>query len=231
MTATLTPEQQLTALKHLASGKPIDVTATILHTDTETIRGLAASHGYPDREKLAWAVDVLTSKADAAHQHSAPPADRGRPLSAVARERVAPSPMPAAAPSRPDELRILLNTAKSHPAKRIQTAANKIFDDLDRLRALIRDDEERHAAKRAADAEKAKLRAQVAQLEQQLRQAKEKLRGPGKSTTTVKTPRATVPKGEFPCRLDGCDRVYDTPQGRSMHERMKCPHRPAQAAS
>lgn len=118
--------QRITVLKHLAGGKPIDVTATITGLTAETVLDLASHHGYPDRDKLAWAVDVLTKKH--------------------------------------------------------------------------------------ADTVRGGIPA-------------------GTATTTRSKKGRPLPKGEHPCRHDGCDRVYDTPQGRSLHERMKCEHRPAEEAS
>jgi hypothetical protein len=55
----------------------------------------------------------------------------------------------------PDEIRILINTAKGHPSKRIQAQANKVLDAIGRLRDLIAEDEAKHAERRAEDAQKA----------------------------------------------------------------------------
>jgi hypothetical protein len=85
----------------------------------------------------------------------------------------------------PDEIRILINTAKGHPSKRIQAQANKVLDALGRLRDLIAEDEAKHAARRAEDAQKAAARAEIARLEKQLADAKAKLRGAKPTATTI----------------------------------------------
>lgn len=229
--ATVTDTKRLATLKHLASGKGLDVVATIVGLPKETVLDIGSRHGYPDTEKLAWAADIVEKKI----HDGATDLPAGRPLpkttgAAPTSPAAAPVPHPAHAPeplTRPDEIRVLLNTAKAHPSKRIQAQANRVFDAVDRLRELLREDEEKHAERRKADAAKAAARAEVERLEAQLTAAKAKLRG--KPAAAKKSHPLT--KGEHPCRNEGCDKVYDTPQGRSLHERMKCEHRPAAEAS
>lgn len=230
-TRDLALPQRITCLKHLAAGKPVDVTATITGLTAETVLDLASHHGYPDRDKLAWAVDVLTKKhQDQAHA-DIPTANAPRVPAAPPRPAVAAVPQPAA-PSRPaDDLRALVDVATVHPSKRIQSAAAKLLEQAERLRSLLEEDDRKNAARRHAEAEKAKARAEVQRLEEQLAAAKAKLRGSSTSSTTKAAAAGTrkgtpLHKGEHPCRHDGCDKVYDTPQGRSLHERMKCEHRP-----
>lgn len=228
-TKALEIPQRITVLKHLAGGKPIDVTATITGLTAETVLDLASHHGYPDRDKLAWAVDVLTKKhADTVR--CGIPAATARPGP--------PRPAPVAAvPTHPEKreqpssrLADLVDTALAHPSKRIRTAADRLLDQADKLRDLIREDDQKNAARRKIEAEKAAARAEVERLQEQLAAAKAKLRGQAPAAARSKKGRP-LPKGEHPCRHDGCDRVYDTPQGRSLHERMKCEHRPAEEAS
>lgn len=95
---------------------------------------------------------------------------------------------PVARPvGQPEEIRVLINTAKGHPAKRIQAAGNKLIDDIDRLKNLLREDEEKHAERRRVAAEKearrkaaaeakAAAKAEVQRLEQELREARAKAR-------------------------------------------------------
>lgn len=224
-TAEITAQQRLAVVKHLASGKPLDVVATIAHLDRSVVLDIGSSHGYPDTDKLGWAADVLAKKIDDEQKATITPAPERRTQTPVAATSTpaATGPPPL---TKPDEIRVLLNTAKAHPSKRIQNAADRVFDSLDKVRALIREDEEKHAEKRKAAAAKAEARAEVERLEEQLREAKAKLRG--KPAAAPK--RNTAPKGEHPCRNDGCDRVFDTGQGRSLHERMKCEHRAEQAS-
>lgn len=190
MTATkdITQEQRLTVIKHLASGKAPDVVAAIASLDRSTIIDIGAHHGYPDTDKLKWAADVLQGKLDADRAPEPAPARPDTTVHVVTRPAAAaPSERPAGPLTQPDEIRVLLNTAKAHPSKRIQKAADKVFDDIDRLRALIREDDEKHAARRKAEAQKAAARAEVERLEAQLAAAKAKLRGATPQATTAAT--------------------------------------------
>lgn len=234
----VTPQQRLTILKHLINGKTPDVVASIVGLSRERVFTLGRGHGYPDVDTMKRAVELVEKKIDDDATDAIP--------SRV--ERTVAYPVPASAQpqqgdnnptplTKPDEIRVLLNTAKAHPAKRIQNQADKVFDALDRLQAMIREDEEKNAEKRKAEAEKAAARAEVERLEQALAEARAKLRGKSYSHKELNTEvaaakaKTTAPKGEYPCRNDGCDKVYDTPQGRSLHERMKCEHRTEAAAS
>lgn len=224
-TQNVTPEQRLTVLKHLAGGKSLDVVAAIVNLKRETVLDIASHHGYPDRDKLSWAVDVLTKKPDDDQVASIPPAQHteriARPQTPAA---AASSPVVAAAgPAQQDEIRGLLDSARTHESKRIQRAAERVLEDLKKLRQLLRDDQAKHAERRRAEAAKAKAREEVERLEQQLAEARAKLRP--KKSDAPKPRGTTAPKGEHPCRNAGCDRVFDTGQGRSLHERMKCEHR------
>lgn len=191
----ITATAKITLLKHLASGKGLDVVATIVGLPRDQVLDIASHHGYPDREKLGWAVDVLEKKLtdDAALPVRAP--ERApSPIRPAAGASTPPAAGPATTPlTQPDEIRVLLNTAKGHESKRIQNAANKVIDDLDRLRALIRDDQEKHAERRKAEAAKAAARAEVDRLEAQLAEAKAKLRGPA---TTKSAPADGVSAAE-----------------------------------
>lgn len=175
----MTDTVKLQILKHLAGGKPVDIVAAITHTTDTEVLDVAKNHGYPDRDKLSWAADILAKNIEKADQASISTTTTTAPRITLPK---APSvAVPAVSGNepltKPDEIRILLNTAKAHPSKRIQAAANRAFDALDRIRTLIKEDEEKHSAKRKADLEKAKARADIARLEEQLREAKARLRG------------------------------------------------------
>lgn len=60
---TVTAEQRLTIIKHLAAGKDLDWVAAATKFDRSVVLDIASHHGYPDPAKLAWARDVLTEKA------------------------------------------------------------------------------------------------------------------------------------------------------------------------
>lgn len=197
-TTTFTVQQKLTLIKHLAGGKTAEMVATIMHTTKDAVLDVARNHGYPDKDKLAWAADVMAKNIAEGDQ----PPERRLSQGEVLRPRgeVVSSPVTPAAPlTRPDELRVLLNTAKSHPSKRIQAAADRIFDQVARLRALIAEDEEKNAEKRRIAAEKAAARAEVQRLERELAAAKAKLRPKaGQETSTPATTSSTEADADGP---------------------------------
>jgi hypothetical protein len=186
-------EKKLTVLKHLASGKTADVVATITRLDRYEVIDLASSHGYPDVDKMTKAVGLLTDRINRDRQSEIPTAQPTRPQPVAVAPLVAQRTPQSSGPlTPPDEIRALLNTAKDHPSRRIQAAADRAFDQLDRVRALLREDQEKHAEKRAEQARKAAARAEVERLERQLADAKAKLRGTAAATAQSSGPAASV---------------------------------------
>lgn len=232
---TVTPQQRLTILKHLINGKSPDVVATIVGLSRERVFTLGRGHGFPDVDTMKRAAELVEKKIDDDATAAIPSRTERPARSIITGPNEQGGKLEVTPLTKPDEIRVLLNTAKQHPAKRIQNQADKVFDALDRLRAMIREDDEKNAEKRKAEADKAAARAEVERLEQALAEARAKLRGKSYShkdlNSEVAKVKTTAPKGEHPCRNDGCDKVYDTPQGRSLHERMKCEHRAEAAAS
>lgn len=187
----IAPEQRLTIVKHLAGGKPIDVVATIMKVDRGLIVDVGNLHGYPDLQKLSWAADVLADKLEEAEKATiterpdlepelskpAPPTPMRRAAASPAATSSAPVAGAPAVHARDDEIRVLLNTAKASDSKRIQNLANRIFDDVARLRDALTEQQHKAASKAAAKAAKDKTRAEIQRLEAQLREARAKLRG------------------------------------------------------
>ncbi|WP_248582576.1 Lsr2 family protein [Nocardioides sp. InS609-2] len=177
----VTPEQRLTILKHLAGGKDLDVVATITHRDRSEVLDVASRHGYPDRDKLAWAAGILEKKINGA----AAPTEHPQAAKILAHQQIHTRPAagastpPAAGPATTtvSEHHTLIDRGKQHPSKRIQAAANKVLDDLARLRTLLTEDHEKNAERRKEQAAKDAARAEVTRLEKQLADAKAKLRG------------------------------------------------------
>lgn len=238
-----TPQQRIALLRHLAGGKTLDTVAAILNLPREAVLDTASKHGYPDPKKMEWAADLLVDKQlDAQKAAAITPAPHLATAVAADSSRPVPTPSPVSSPrqhpdngqalTKPDEIRVLLNTAKSHPSKRIQRAADRVFDDLDKLRTLIREDEEKNSARRKAEAERAArkaaeerkkqaLKEEVARLEAELREKKAQLRS-GKTKTAAATPAATTPApagGDHACDRDDCDRSFATVQALRMHQR------------
>lgn len=197
--AALTREQQITTLKHLAGGKGLDVVATIMHTTREVVLDLASKHGYPDRDKLAWAADILTKNAeqqDAPTEH--PDADaiarqeRPRPaavpdLRSTTKAGTTEQPFPRVDDEQTVRLRTLINTAKGIPTKKVQRQLERALDALTKLQDLVTEDENTRQAREQAQREKEAARAEVQRLQEQLRAAREKLNGPKKPRTSDST--------------------------------------------
>lgn len=197
-TATITPEQRLTVVKHLAGGKGPDVVATITGISRGAVVDIGSHHGYPDKEKLSWAADILAKKiADGEAPREDPRREERARAGTPVTARTTPTPAAAVTSlTKPDEIRILLNTAKAHPSKRIQSAADRVFDHLDKLRELISVDEEKNAERRRKAAEKEAARAEVKRLEQQLADARAKLRST-KSQSQTAGGRAAATSGQL----------------------------------
>lgn len=104
------------------------------------------------------------------------------------------APVPESAPlTKPDEIRVLLNTAKDlTSSKRIQRQTEKVFDEIARLRELVSAEQAKAEAVAAEKAERDAARAEVTRLEEQLRQAKARLRGTTTLKTTTKDGASTV---------------------------------------
>jgi len=194
-TNEITDETRLTMLKHLAAGKTLDQVATITRHNREFVLDEVSKHGYP--HSLAKGIDLLAAKIDR-DRNTIP---EGRPLPKTT-PGAAPTPTPAAprpattSPSSvtspdarpvgaPDEIRVLLNTGKTHTSKRIQKAADRVFDAIGHLRDLLAEDQEKNAARRAEEAQKAAARAEIQRLEKALADAKAKLRGGSKPVATT----------------------------------------------
>lgn len=106
----ITPATKIALLKHLAAGKGLDVVATIVHLSRDQVLDVASHHGYPDREKLTWAVDVLEKRADAA---TAVP-DRTPEPRVTTYQAPVPRPAPPAS-SRPELVDVVITELHPDP--------------------------------------------------------------------------------------------------------------------
>lgn len=176
---TTTPEQRITILKHLANGKGLNVVATITRLTTEQVTDVAKHHGYPDREKLAWAADILEKKRDDTDLASIPTSTAPTPIRPATPPRppARPTPPPSTAPNPAhaaavDQIQTLLDNAQDATSKRIQTLATKITADVGKLRTLIDTERAKAAEREKKAAEKEAARAEVARLQRELADAK-----------------------------------------------------------
>lgn len=173
----LTAQQHFALIKHLASGKDPESVALIFKLTAFEVIEIAKNHGYPDSEKLQWAADILEKNLASGEQLPERPMAGGTVVSTARPPQTPIMPSTLAPPVRPDEIRILINTAKAHPSKRIQAAGDRVIDGVNKLKELIAEDQEKNAEKRAAAEAKAAAQAEVKRLEAQLAAAKAKLRG------------------------------------------------------
>lgn len=161
---------KLTILKLLAGGRDADFVAQAVGTSRDDVVLVATAHGYPDVQKMAWAVDVLTKQIDEEHATSGPAARANGGL--VARPGTRPAPVPARPGERPGEPTptVAALIAQGNKSERAATRrlAEKVADLLERLDAAVRVEqaERREAAERAAA--EAKVRSEIARLEAEL---------------------------------------------------------------
>lgn len=199
---TFTKTQILTTIKHLASGKDAELVADIMKSTKADVIEIARHHGYPDVEKLAWAADILEKKLDEDNQPAERPLVGGgeivtRPQQLGTKPGTTPiTPTTVPPIPRPDELRVMIATAKNHESKRIQAAATRADDAIAKLRQLIVEDEQKNHEKRKAAAAKARAKAEVERLEAELAAARAKLRG--SAPAKPKTPASPTPAGVLP---------------------------------
>lgn len=198
---TVTAEQRLTIVKHLAAGKDLDWVAAATKFDRSVVLDIASRHGYPDQSKLAWARDVLAEKA----QQPAP-----TPAPAAAPQAVARPAAPGVAPQQQPTVGALIAAGRASGSKRITAQADRVAAGITKLGDMLAAERAKVEARRKQAEAKRQAREEVERLQQELAAARAKLR----PTTT--RPREKI---THPCTVDGCDRVFDTSQGRSLHER------------
>lgn len=202
MTKTITSADRLTILKLLAGGRDIDFTATATSQPRDTVLDVAKHHGYPDRDKLAWAVDVLAEQLDdearasiptstvrtpAAHAVAAVPASRPRPA--------APAPDPQPAADAPADVAALIALGKKSTRARTRGLAEKAEKALAVLRKEVTAEVEAKKAAATRAAEEAKVRSEVERLEAELAAVRARL---PKSQAAAKTGTTALRTGADP---------------------------------
>jgi flagellar biosynthesis GTPase FlhF len=177
---TITDNEKLTVLKLLAGGRTAEFAAAAVNQDADTVTRLASNHGYPDREKLAWAADILERNLTEA-----------RRAAAVTTRTTVPRPGPGPAtppPARPaqgnpvaDTTANLIARGKKSEKVRTKRLAEKAETALADLTAALKaeQDARRAAAAKAAEreqerattaAERAQRKARIDALEREIRQ-------------------------------------------------------------
>lgn len=174
---------------------------------------------------------ALVLTAQGAHLQPAPATVRvvdhvqARRNAAIAAHPAGKSPTaPAAAPTGPSPLGLLLEQASGHTVAKVRRLAERIEAQLDDLRALMQEHEAGEAQRRAEAAAQEKARAEVARLEAALAAAKAKLKGkPTGRGTHALVGRKQAPRPPMPC--PDCGTVVAGNQGLALHRKAR--HRSA----
>jgi len=186
-TITITPQLKVTMLKHLVAGKDLDFVATVTRVPRDDVLGIVSAHGYPDVDKMAWAVDILTKtvgKIPESQLRTGTPLDPPRPNTQHA---VRPNPFAIThnPPTTADTTADLLHQASESPFIRTQNIGTKIHALLADLTARLNDEQQQVEAKASADRESARIASRIATLQAEIDKLKRK---PAK-TDKVATPR------------------------------------------
>lgn len=192
-----TDADKLTILKLLAGGRDADFVAQAVNMTRDDVVLVATGHGYPDVQKMAWAVDVLQKQVDdearASIPHSSVRPSAPRPLGAPAgpaRPGTRPAPVPDRADAGTVGLPALVAQGKKAQKAATRRLAEKVETLVEQLAGAIRDEvtARREAAERAAL--ESKVRSDIARLEAELAAKKALLTG-GRATSTSSSPYAT----------------------------------------
>jgi hypothetical protein len=225
-TITITPQLKVSMLKHLVAGKDLDFVATVTRVPRDTVLDIVSDHGYPNKDRMSWAVDVLIKNGDKiperpvdhrphvlldqpTHAQSTGQPERPSGFAITPPATVQPAPTPT------DNL---LRRAELSPFIRTQNIGAKILALLVDLETRLADEQEAHDAKVKADREAFAIATRIAQLEAEIAKLKRKTPKVAKTTGVSKATRPVV-TGEFACTMDSCDRVFDTSQGVALHQR------------
>ncbi|PSK96680.1 Lsr2 protein [Haloactinopolyspora alba] len=181
---------KITILKMLASGRDAEFVASAVPDAGLTASGvehLGAEHGYPDRDKLAWAVDILEKQKLREARAEVPPAKASAPArrvhaaettgfqntaSDVNHDRLDSSRREPAPPAV-DELIAQARESGKARTRNLGARIEGLVDDL-RRRLDSEEEEARQAAER--EAERTAALEEVRRLEEQLEAARKKAR-------------------------------------------------------
>ncbi|HEY8881970.1 MAG TPA: hypothetical protein VIM47_01075 [Dermatophilaceae bacterium] len=238
-TIEITAATKVTMLKQLVAGKDLEFVATTTRVPRDTVLDIVSNHGYPDHDRMGWAIDMLIQGGDSIPVR---PADnhRGTPLDPAAVQAIAranaqsngqrPNPRapgyaltPPAPTGRPAHTSVseLLHQAGESDLARTRNLGAKISALLADLTERLVDEQEAHEAKVAAEKAAAAVAARIAVLQAEIAKLKRRpvrttmVAGPGRSKTL---PRNAHP-GVHPCAVVGCARTFDTAQGAALHQR------------
>lgn len=162
MNTTITREQNITVLKHLANGRDTDWVATVTKLPQDTVEQLADDAGWPNTDKLVASIENLTRAANAVPEridHTVTPG--GAPTSTTA------PPVNTRPNVGTSTAELLHLAAESHKAG-TRTLGKRISGLLADLTQRIHDETAERQAREAAAAEKARNAKRIAELKAEL---------------------------------------------------------------
>lgn len=242
-TIQITPALKVTMLKHLVAGRDLDFVATATHTPRDRVLDIVSKHGYPDVDRMKWAIDIVTKEGGQIPER-APVVDH-RPkvlLDEPVRDtggRTQDSPFydgpgkrttnirsdqptkpyqsaPSGAVNIPSATADVLRQAGQSQHGRTRALAAKISALLADLTARLADEQAEVEAKTQAAKENAAVTARIAVLQAEIDKLKGKRAKPAKTITS--TGRGIV-AGEYLCQREACGRSFTTVQGVHLHYR------------
>lgn len=190
-TVKVTTLDVLTVVKSLAAGRSPQFVSDATGLSSEVVRQVSQKHGYPDKDKLSWAADLLQKQLDD-QAKAAIPNGTSRPRIAPVAVAGSGTPTFTPTPTVPLATADLLARAEKSPKARTRNLGKRINDQLATLRELVDADDEARQAKQREAAAKAKARAEVKRLEAELAAAKARLNGKPAPTATPAAKPATT---------------------------------------
>ncbi len=190
-TTVITRQTHVTMLKHLVAGKDLDFVATVTGVPRQSVLDIVSKHGYPNKDRMGWAVDMLIKGADEIPEsqlRAGTPLDPPSPAavahaqSAERRNSLAITP-PATIAHVPPATADLLRQAEQSPFIRTQNIGAKISALLADLTARLTDETAAVEAKAQADREAARIASRIATLQAEIDKLKRKPAKTAKAAT------------------------------------------------
>lgn len=196
-TIEITSQLKITMLKLLVAGHDIDYAARATQIPRDRVLDIVSGHGYPDHDRMRWAIDILIQNGDRIPVR--PVANGHRPGVLLAPPQSAqsavhrPAPADVRTSARPVHTSTaeLLHQAAESEHSRTRGLGTKISGLLADLTARLADEQEAREAKAVAEREAAKTAARIAELEAELAKLKGKRSKPAKRPSGGRTPSTT----------------------------------------
>lgn len=208
-TTQITPQLKVTMLKLLVQGRDLGFVSIATKVPRDKVLDIVSTHGYPDHDRMGWAVDMLIQGGDkipTSTLRTGTPLD-GPATNIRSAQSTGHQPGPrnpgyaviAPATGRPAHTSVseLLHQAGESDVARTRNLGAKISALVADLTARLADEQEAHEAKNKALRESAAVAARIAVLQAEIDKLKGKRSKPARTTTgIVSTPRESVGPSE-----------------------------------